>query len=259
MNYRLVSALALTLVACVSTQQAVAQSAPHPYAMQHLAPPPAPAYAPSWFVNLPNDTAEMVFAAGTATSTDEQMAYDKARMSAERKLVEQMSSRIRTQTRSYKADRGEAMIENYEQVTRKNANGELIGAQRVDSQATFDGRYYKVYVLLRLPLGDANIQRREVRAEKIQREADLRSERAHQELDANEAQTRQERAIDDAQLKKEVGPQAKAEPQSQVAPVTVPTENGEVKLMQVDNEEYKRRRDEALAKPGAVIGQSVMR
>jgi hypothetical protein len=30
-------------------------------------------------------------------------------------------------------------------------------------------------------------------------------------------------------------------------------------LMQVDNEEYKRKRDEALQKPGAVVGQAVIR
>ena len=42
-------------------------------------------------------------------------------------------------------------------------------------------------------------------------------------------------------------------------PDTVPTSDGEVKLMQVDNEEYRRRRDEALAKPGAVIGNTTMR
>ena len=73
------------------------------------------------------------------------------------KLVETMYSRVQTQTKSYRADRGEAMIENFEQVTRKNAKGELSGAQRVDSRATFDGRVYKVYVLVRLPLGANNV------------------------------------------------------------------------------------------------------
>jgi hypothetical protein len=38
-----------------------------------------------------------------------------------------------------------------------------------------------------------------------------------------------------------------------VAPISAAP--GEFKLMNIDNEEYKRRRDEALQKPGAVIGQ----
>jgi len=127
-------AVAVSLVACASTQRAetlaptpaptarVVETAPpaHPYALPQAQARVTP-QAPSWFVNLPPDTADMTFAVGTATSTDEQMAYDKARMAAERKLVEQMYSRITTQTNSYRADRGNTTIENYEQVTRKNA------------------------------------------------------------------------------------------------------------------------------------------
>lgn len=40
------------------------------------------------------------------------------------------------------------------------------------------------------------------------------------------------------------------EPQSRVESIN---------LLPVDNEEYKRRRDETLQKPGAVIGQTVVR
>jgi hypothetical protein len=149
-----VLAVATSLVACASTtaQKAetvtpapvtrVVEVAPpvpvHPYAMPSRQARVVP-QAPEWYVRMPEDTAEMTFAVGTATSTDEQMAYDKARMAAERKLVEQMYARITTQTNSFKADRGSATIENYQQVTRKNARGELSGAQRVDSQVTHDG------------------------------------------------------------------------------------------------------------------------
>jgi hypothetical protein len=53
-------------------------------------------------------------------------------------------------------------------------------------------------------------------------------------------------------------------PKSQVKSVVVPepqaqTDEKSVKLMDVDNEEYKRRRDEALQKPGAVVGQITLR
>lgn len=243
-------AVALTLSTTVGAQTAPA----HPYALPAQSAR-AMTTAPEWFVRLPQDTAEMTFAAGTATSIDEQMAYDKARMFAERKLVEQAASRIQAQTKIYRADRGDTMVENFEQVVRKNANGELVGAQRVDSQASFDGRYYKVYVLLRLPMGQANTLQREREQARLNREADLRSQRAHQDMEANERneQVRQQQA--DEALKREIGPQ----PQSRVEPVTVPTAEGEVKLMEVDNAEYKRRRDEALQKPGAVIGQTTMR
>ena len=264
-------AVAASLVACASTQPQAQVSAPQPMQPVMVAPPPhpyalpqAPARvvtpAPSWYAKMPEDTADMMFSVGTATSTDEQMAYDKARMAAERKLIESLNSKIQTQTKSYRADRGEATIENYEQVTRKNANGELIGARRVDSQATFDGRVYKVYVLLRLPLGQANTLQRERDQQRLNREAELRSQRAHQDLERNsQAEEARQREADD-RLRREIGPRADPLPMPAVkGPDTVPTSDGEVKLMQVDNEEYRRRRDEALAKPGAVIGNTTMR
>jgi hypothetical protein len=210
--------------------------------------------APTWFVNLPEDTADMTFAVGTATSSDEQMAYDKARMSAERKLVEQMYARITTQTNSYRADRGQAMVENYQQVTRKNARGELSGAQRVDSQVTHDGYNYKVYVLLRLPMGQANATQTRRDQARLQREGDIRGRAAERDMDKNEAADAKREQNADQALERSLTPQSK------VTPVVVPdAKTGEIKLLDVDNEEYKRKRDEALAKPGAVIGQTVVR
>jgi len=226
----------------------IAQPAPAPaprsYALPERVSAPQTS-APEWFVRMPQDTVDMVFAAGTATSTDEQMAYDKARMAAERKLVEMAGSRIQTQTKSYRADRGDVSIENYEQVTRKNAAGELAGAQRVDSQMTFDGRTYKVYVLLRLPINDANAVAKSRASARLQREADIRSRSAHQELERMSDEENKQQERQEQKLKQEVEPK--------------PVATNELKLMDVDNEEYKQRRAEALTKPGAVIGQVTVR
>ncbi len=232
----------------------VVQAPPqHPYAMPQRQARTV-VQAPSWFVNLPEDTAEMTFAVGTATSSDEQMAYDKARMSAERKLVEQMYARITTQTNSYRADRGSAMVENFQQVTRKNARGELSGAQRVDSQVTHDGYNYKVYVLLRLPIGQANAMQTRRDQARMQREGDIRARAAERDMDKNEAVDAKREQETDQALERSLAPQSK------VAPVVVPdAKNSELKLLDVDNEDYKRKRDEALAKPGAVVGQITVR
>lgn len=265
-------ALAASLVACASTQKAevapapapapsVPAMVPHPYALP-AQPARTVVAAPGWFVKMPDNTADMIFAVGTATSTDEQMAYDKARMAAERKLVEQMSSQVRTQTKSYKVDTGNAVAERFEQTVQKTANGELIGAQRVDAQATFDGRQYKVYVLLRYPLAENNVLRREREQARAQRETELRAARAQQELDATMTQQRQDQKTDEAQQRRDIGP---VQPQSSApatipyAPTSVPTADGDVKLLQVDNAEYQRRRAEALEKPGAVIGNTTVR
>lgn len=266
-----VAVATVNLVACASVQKAetapvptaqpvvVAQApapAPHPYAMPPQAGRTVTA-APAWFIQLPESTNEMVFAAATATSVDEQMAYSKARMFAEQKLVEQTRSVIRSQTKSYRNDTGNAMVESFETVIRKNANGELIGAQRVDSQVTHDGRQYKVYVLLRLPLGEANKMAQDREARQLRKEANLRGARAQQELDAADKaeQDAQDRA--DQKLRDEVGPRSEAPARSHVE--TVNTAGGEIKLLDVENAEYKKKREEALTKPNAVIGQTVVR
>ena len=258
-------ALSASLVACASTQkteapvpQVVAQPAPqvyqapvHPYAMP-AAPVRAVVSAPDWFVRLPEDTADMMFAAGTATSVDEQMAYNKARMFAEQKLIETMTARVRSLTKSYRADSGDALNERFEQTVQKTANGELIGAQRVDSRATHDGRSYKVYVLIRYPLGENNVLRKERNQVQARKDSELRAARAHQDLDRTHTDeaAQQERA--DQQRREQIGP--RPEPAK-----SVNTSQTELKLLDVDNEEYKRKRDEALLKPHAVIGQITVR
>ena len=268
-----VLAVATSLVACASTtaQKAetvapaqvtrVVEIAPqvvpvHPYAMPARQARVVP-QSPEWYVRMPEDTPDMTFAVGTATSTDEQMAYDKARMAAERKLVEQMYARITTQTNSFKADRGSATIENYQQVTRKNARGELSGAQRVDSQVTHDGQYYKVYVLLRLPTGANNTMQTRRDQSRMQREAEIRGRAAERDMDANEARDIKLEQDGNQTLERRLAPQ------SRVTPVTVPetakTSEGEIKLLDVDNAEYRQKRAEALAKPNAVVGQTTLR
>ena len=205
--------------------------------------------APAWFVKLPEDTADMMFAVGTATSVDEQMAYTKARMFAEQKLVEQMTASVRSLVKSHRTDTGDALIERFENTVQKSANGELVGAQRVDSQVTHDGRVYKVYVLIRYPLGENNILRKEREAVRARKESELRAARAHQDLERNvqREQEAQERA--DQKLREEVGPR----------PETVKTSEGELKLLDVDNPEYRQKREDALKKPGAVVGQVTVR
>ena len=235
--------------AVVSQPAAVAQAAPV-QERRSYALPTAPARtvpnAPEWFVRLPDDTADMVFAAGTATSTDEQMAYDKARMAAERKLVEQMGAKISSLTKSYRNDTGSALQERFEQVVRKQAAGELIGAQRVDSQVTHDGQAYKVYILLRLPLGANNTLRTEKANAQGQREVELRANRAQQELDRTQAEDRRQQDAERARQREEIGP-------SPAAPAAAPA--GNVELIDTDNAEYRRRRAEALQRPGAAVGR----
>jgi hypothetical protein len=211
----------------------------HPYAMKKAELVALPS-APEWFVKLPEDTADMVFAAAVGVSVDEQMAYDKARVQAERKLVEMQGAKIDSLTKSHRTDTGDTLVESTSVTIQKSASGELAGAQRVDSRVTFDGRYYRVYVLLRLPLGTNNVLRTEKQTAQTRKEAELRGARAHQELEQKREADAKAQEAADAKLRTEIGPK----------PVS-----SELKLLDVDNAEYRKKRDEALVKPGAVVGQ----
>ena len=207
----------------------------HPYALPEAKAPVAP-NAPEWFVKLPADTADMVFAVGVGRSSNEQMAYNKAQLQARAKLAELMASEVRSNSKSYSNDTGDAMVESNEVTVHQYAEAVTAGAQRVDSQRSFDGKNYTVYVLLRLPLGENNVLRKDFEAKKLKREAELRSAKAHRELDQHTDKRRTDSATEDANLKQELG----------------------IKLLDVDNEDYKKRRDETLKKPNAVIGQTVV-
>lgn len=260
MKLAILAMATLAMVGCASnpTAQAPVQSAPVQTAAPAVAPRPSTG-APEWFVRLPASTETMVYAAGTAVSSDEQMAYDKARMSAERKLVEQAHAVIITQTKSFRNDTGRDLQERFETVTRKNAQGQIVGVRQVDSQAHYDGRQYKVYVLIQLPIGEANTQQAAQQRAQSQREADLRARRAEQEMDRNQGALQKQREEQDLRMREDLGPQTVKPAETAVQPVTAPAAPQSIQLLDVDNVEYRQRRDAALQKPGAVIGHITVR
>ena len=102
-----------------------------------------------------------------------------------------------------------------------------------------DGNRYRVFVLVSLPVGDANKLARTKHRDKMDELSLTNKEKEFKELD---------RMVDEEKTP------AVSKPVSQntVSP-------GTIELMDVDNVEYKKRRDEALQKPGAVIGQVTVR
>lgn len=146
--------------------------------------------APSWALRLP-EAPDAIFAVGIANSMNEQLAYDKARLYAERRLVEIANSEIESMTKSYALERDESLNESTEIVVQKTANGQLIGTKRLDTYAQYDGRRYKVYMLVSLPLDENNPLRKDREARQAKREAEIRQQRAHEELRRQTEERRQ--------------------------------------------------------------------
>lgn len=190
--------------------------------------------APEWMSKLPK-AAGYVFENGTATSTDFGFADIKAKTIAYSKICTSAGGKVRSQTKLYRADNGDAGTESSEMAVRSMcADVDITGVETVEMKHVADGNRIRTYVLVALPTaGYAN------------KDVKRGAKEAFKELD-NMAREQKSDV--------EITPVAPAKGQE----ISVVQPNGTtstLNLMPVENAEYKARRAEALQKPGAVVGQ----
>jgi hypothetical protein len=193
--------------------------------------------APEWMSKLPKAPG-YIFENGTATSSDFGFADMKAKAMAYAKICTAAGGKIRQQTKIFKADSGDVSVDQSELAIRSMcADIDITGVETVEMKHVSEGNRIRTYVLVTLPLGDKNVL-------KSTKDAQARAPEAFKELDE----------VTGAKKPVEVTPVAPQRGQE----VSVARPDGTtstLNLMPVDNAEYKARRDEALKKPGAVIGQ----
>jgi hypothetical protein len=227
-------ALLAALTAC-STTQPVAQTP---------MPAPKPVYAnageaaaqnvidnvPEWFVDVPKKDS-VIYAVGDGVSGSLSGAIGNARANAFEGICQAAGGRVRSQTKVYRQDT-EASSTSVTTTAIRNVcpDVDVTGANVEKRHVIRDGNRFRAYVLVALPVGEANKLARQKQMDKLQERAMANRDREFKELD---------NLVD-----------GKAEPASKVEGIT---------LMPVDNEEYKRKRDAALQKEGAVIGQTTLR
>ena len=250
--------LALTLIAtailagCSTTKPAettISSPTPPVKEVQVLAAPgkieaPLTIDVPPWYIKAPASTDEYMFITGTGLSSDLSMSRAKALLDAQYQLASKLSGVIDAATRQQRKDTAGTVNSDYTSMTiRKNIiETSITGHHLEDSKIQAENRGYRTFVLVRYPVGDAN---------KLLRQQEQKDSKKQDE---------------DAMIDKELG-----KSQSKVVSVVVPETKavvavepkavpiGELKLMEVDNEEYKKRRAEALQKPGAVVGNVTYR
>jgi len=142
---------------------------------------------PDWFLNMP--TAEhSVFARGTATSPDLQLAMDKAVLFAKRTLADRINGQISSKIKSFIAEIGQAedteVITEIEQVTTNLiANVTVVGYSQKEAKVIPQGTQYRAYVLLQYPVGKANRMLVDQVKKNRVLEARLRASKAFKELE----------------------------------------------------------------------------
>ena len=195
--------------------------------------------APAWMSKLPKAPG-YIFENGTATSADFGFADIKAKTMAYAKICTAAGGKIRQQTKMFRSDSGDSSTDQSEMALRSMCpDVDITGVETVEMKHVSEGNRIRTYVLVTLPLGDKNVL-------KSAKDAEARAPGAFKELDNITN-----------------GVNNPAPPATNKAPGTVGVVNpdgstGTVNLLQVDNAEYRARRDEALKKPGAVVGQTTL-
>ena len=114
---------------------------------------------PEWLLKPPADQ-EHLYAAASATSRDLQMALQKARINAQTDLAQQLNNRLANLTKQFQEETGlagdSALLSQFSSATKAVTQQTLEGA-RVDQQQVLpEKEVYRAYVLMSLPLGQAN-------------------------------------------------------------------------------------------------------
>jgi hypothetical protein len=195
----------------------------------------AVAQAPEWMSKLPKAPG-YVFENGTATSSDFGFADIKAKTIAYSKICTAAGGKVRSQVKMYKADNGDVGTEQSEMAIRSMcADIDISGVETVEMKHVSDGNRIRTYVLVALPING-----------RMNKDTKQSAKEAFKELD-------------EITGNKPVGDKDPVEVTPVQGPeVSVVKPDGTastLNLMPVENAEYRARREEALKKPGAVIGQ----
>ena len=223
------AAVTSVLTACGTTNNtAQLQNSGTPQVSQMAA---AVKEAPEWMSKLPK-VQGYVFENGTATSGDFGFADIKAKTMAYSKICTSAGGTVRSQTKIYKSDNGDTGTEQSEMAIRSMcADVDITGVETVEMKHVAEGNRIRTYVLVALSLsGNAGKNARRTARE------------AFRELDD---MSREQKGV-------EAAPAQPRQPVGAVQPSGAPTT---LNLLPVDNAEYRARRDAALQKPGAVVGQ----
>jgi aspartate 1-decarboxylase len=158
------------------------------------------------------------------------------------KICTAAGGQVRSQVKMFRSDSGDASTDQSEMALRSMCpDVDITGVETVEMKHVSEGNRIRTYVLVALPLGDKNVL-------KSAKDAAARAPEAFRELDAITKEQNKTPAVSE--------PVPSTDQKNQTISVVNPDGTTQsIGLLQVENEEYKRRRAEALEKPGAVIGQ----
>jgi len=116
---------------------------------------------PEWFNNVPTDP-NSLFGAATASSVDLQTAIDKAKQDARADLAAQTEARVQGLIRNFREETGLAesfeMLAEFSSATQTVFSNVLVGSKVKNQKTMREGTTYRAFLLMELPIGEANVQ-----------------------------------------------------------------------------------------------------
>jgi hypothetical protein len=139
--------------------------------------------APKWMTELPKSTGA-VYANGTAVSGDFSMADEKAKTIAFGKICMAAGGEVDKQSRVFISDVGDTTTENSETAIRSMCRKvDVTGAEITEIKRITENGRFRSYVLVALPIGDANVLRKTKVQDELYKNTANRATAAFKELD----------------------------------------------------------------------------
>ncbi len=114
---------------------------------------------PEWFKNLPNDP-NFIYGSGTAVSQDLQLSLDKSRETGRLGISRNLEVKMEALTKTFSEEIGAGLqaelLTQFTQATHSVVSQVLIGSRIYKSVVQNERGLFRSYVLMELPLGEAN-------------------------------------------------------------------------------------------------------
>jgi hypothetical protein len=141
--------------------------------------------APKWMTQLPESNAA-VYANGSAVSREMGMAEEKAKLVALGKICTAAGGEVDKQSKMFLSDTEDTSVERSESAIRSMCRGvDVSGVEIVEVKRIAEGARFRTYILVSLPLGEANQLAIRNDRRKAAAGTKARSDRAFDEIDAN--------------------------------------------------------------------------
>jgi len=151
--------------------------------------------APDWYIKPPQDTAK-IFAPGTATSGDLQLAMDESSMAAKRTLADSLKGLLSGKMKQFVSESGSGdsvPTKEVESVTTDVITEvNVAGYHQVDAKVIPEGTQYRAYVLLEYPIAQANQALDNRVKQDPDLETKLRASKAFEDLERDIEKSREE-------------------------------------------------------------------